>query len=342
MTNLCRNTRSRAHMRRFFICCEMGDLQKVKNCAILKLIKKGTAKIKIKNENRMHNSTREHFFRSLMSVTAGILVLSTSIFSSVSAQETSIARATQKQAMKMLEENHESKKLLDDDREALEEAVVWQKTGRETEGYVSSTKMQASSTDFAVSSPVIKTEKEKANESRVLKNFTQRLKRADKQVEVLSRQWIFSKKQASVDATDAIADGDALFAAMKDARTTAVDAIQHKDISKAKLIIENEIIGRFDDVRAVMQRIDAMKNPKTFAKTISLRLKENNQTIDHLKSLGKDTGDVEEIFKELQQKQKDLRSKIVGSADFKKAVNDFTNTNQIFAEAAAGTEDIGR
>lgn len=371
----------------------------------------------------MHNSTREHFFRSLMSVTTGILVLSAGIFSTVFAKEVSIANATRDHAIQLLENRQvkQNNAVLNEDGAVV--GVLWQKSGHENDGYVSSTQMEiaAISSDRVVLDAKIQTDKQKSDETHalaslkktvknqgkdvsntkkifdanakkgigvtsecsdtldiaqqivsksttasstgeidntslnnslitlktcrdeanLLSSFSERLKKTDQQVATLSKQWLNSKKNAPRDATDAIADGDAALASMKDARATALLAIQNAEISKAKLIIEDQILGKFDDVRVIMHRIDAMRNSKTYVKTIVSRLKEDNQTIIRLQSLGKDTSQAQGIVTTLQDKQKEIQSLTPGTAAYTNAVNDFANTNQKFAEAIGGTESIG-
>ena len=167
------------------------------------------------------------------------------------------------------------------------------------------------------------------------------LKRFDNQIRQTERQWNRLKKGAPESAQDAVALGDKILADIKTARASLNEKIKTGEVEDFESVLEDEIIGRFDDLNAAMQQIDAAKNAKRFVAQFAQRLKEEQRMIAKLKKLGKDTSELEDLLarsKALYERIKGMKS---GSDEFEDAVGELADLGQEFAEATGGNEDVG-
>lgn len=174
-----------------------------------------------------------------------------------------------------------------------------------------------------------------------LSRLPQMLKRFDGQIRATERQWNRLKKGAPESAQDAVALGDRILAGIKTARIRLDEQIKTGEIEDFEAVLEDEIIGKFDDLNAAMQQIDAAKNAKRFIAQFAGRLKEGQRMIAKLKKLGKDTSALEDLLartKALYERIKSLKS---GNDEYTEAVEELADLGQEFAEATGGNEDVG-
>lgn len=174
-----------------------------------------------------------------------------------------------------------------------------------------------------------------------LSRLPQMLKRVDSQIKQMERNWTRAKKGAPEGAADAIAEGDKVMADIQAARLKLEEQIKSGEIDDFEATLEDEIFGRFDDLGAAMQQIEAAKNAKRFVAQFTRNIKDAEHMIAKLKKMGKDTSKLEELLSRAKALYAQIKGFKAGSDEWLQAVEDLANLGQDFAEATGGTEDVG-
>lgn len=167
------------------------------------------------------------------------------------------------------------------------------------------------------------------------------LKKIDREIARVERDWNRTKKNAPEAAAEAVTDGDAALASIKDTRVKVDVLVKEGNVEDMQELVEDGIFGKFDDIRAAMERIQAAKNAKRFIAEYQRRTRDAERTVARLKKLGEDTSKLEGIIAAIKQKYEEVKGLKTGSEEWLDAVMELAEIGQDFAEAAGGTEDVG-
>lgn len=166
------------------------------------------------------------------------------------------------------------------------------------------------------------------------------LKRVDKEIKNMERNWTRTKKNAPADAQDAVSDGDTILQSIKDARKKIADLAKSGDIEELKGLLEDEIYGRFDDLGGVMQRVEAARNAKRFVAEFTRRIREAERMVIRLKKHGDDTAQLEELVLQAKQLYAQIKGMKVGSDEWEDAVEQLAELGEEFAKATGGDVNV--
>jgi hypothetical protein len=197
----------------------------------------------------------------------------------------------------------------------------------------------AEAADMSEMSDIMETVNSCRQRIEMLSRLPQILKKVDRQVKQLETRWNSAKKGAPADASDAIADGDAIFAKIKEGRAKVEEVAKDGDLEAISDALEEGVFARFDDVGAVMNRLMAAKNAKKFLAQVSRDFKAAEKTIAALKKGGQDTAQLEGILARAKDLFAQLKGMKSGSEEWMDGVEKLAETEQEFAEAAGSTED---
>jgi len=168
------------------------------------------------------------------------------------------------------------------------------------------------------------------------------LKRADRDIKNLDRQWQRARKGAPDAAADAVADGETAMLAIKQARTKLDELFKAGEVDDIEAVMEDDIYGKFDEVGSIIQRIGAAKNAKQFMASYARQLRDAKAVIAKLKSMKEDTTAAEEILVRAQEKYAEVKTLKAGSEEWQTAVDELAQLGQEFVEATGSTQDFSK
>lgn len=176
----------------------------------------------------------------------------------------------------------------------------------------------------------------------MLGRIPQILRRVDSEIKKMERMWNRAKTKAPADAADAVADGDAILAEIKTARSKVNDMFKNGDVEDLQGTLEDEVFGRFDDLGGAIQRIEAVKNARRFFSEAPRRIRDAERVIARMKKAKEDTTDLERLLGEAKAQLATLKGMKPGSDEFQEGIDRLAEIGQEFAQATEGTEDLGR
>jgi len=162
-------------------------------------------------------------------------------------------------------------------------------------------------------------------------------KQVDKQIKTMESQWNRTKKGAPEEASGAIADGDGVLKAIKEARVKATDLFKQGNAEDVEATIQDEVFGRFEDLGSAMQRVDAVKNSKRFFADYTRRVKDAEKTIAKLKKKGEDVSTAQTILADMKRRYELIKGMDVGSDEFMDAVEELMQRQQDLTDEIGGT-----
>ena len=174
-----------------------------------------------------------------------------------------------------------------------------------------------------------------------LARLPQMLKRIDSEIKNLEKAWTRAKKNVPDDAQDAVSDGNAALQAIKQARTKLNEAIKSGEIDDIEEVLEDEIYGKFDDVRSQIQRLGAASNAKKFVAEYTRQMKTARTYVERLRKRGKDVKELEDILARAEQKYQGIKALKLGGEEYYEAVQELAEIGQEFAEQTSSEEDFG-
>ena len=176
----------------------------------------------------------------------------------------------------------------------------------------------------------------------LLSRVPQVLKRVDREIKNVEKMWARAKKAAPDTATEVVSEGDRTLEAIKQARVKLGETIKVGEIEDLEDIIEDEIFGRFDDIRSDIQHLEAIRNAKKYLSEYTRQMKMARDYINKLKKASEDTSKLEEILLRAEQKYKEIKALKPGTEEFQDAVNELAELGQEFAEETGSDEDFSR
>jgi len=172
----------------------------------------------------------------------------------------------------------------------------------------------------------------------MLARLPQMLKQIDTQIKKIERTWTTAKKGAPADAADAVADGDAAIAAIREGRAKVEDLAKQGQIDDFGDALDENVFSKFDDISAIVSRINAAKNAKRFLASVPVMLKTANKTIAKLKKAGEDTTEAEVALATVKDLYATVKGLKAGTEEYAAAVEDLAQAGQDFAEVAGATD----
>lgn len=172
-----------------------------------------------------------------------------------------------------------------------------------------------------------------------LGKVTALLTRVDREIRASETRWNMAKRRAGK-LPELVAEGDAIVARMKEARTAVAVALKSGDLANAESQIEDNILGQKDDLDAVIQKIDAATRATTYVGQHTRRVAEARRAITALKKLGRDTARIEELLKRIEAVRERMKAHKAGSTEYSQDAAELAELNQTLAEATPATEDV--
>lgn len=166
------------------------------------------------------------------------------------------------------------------------------------------------------------------------------LKRVDRDIKNLERNWNRAKKGAPSDAGEAVADGDTALRNIKNARARLNDIAKLGDLDEFETVLEDDVMGKFDDVNAASRRLEAAKNAKRFMSQFTGHIKKAEAMIAKMKKQKKDTGEMEDVLSEMKEQYATAKQLKPGTEEYEDAVDALAELGQDFAAAAGAEDDV--
>ena len=161
-------------------------------------------------------------------------------------------------------------------------------------------------------------------------------KQIDKEIKNIEREWTRAKRGTGSELQEVASEGDGIPQAIKDTRAKVVELAKNGDFEDIQSAIEDDVRGKFDDLRSVIDRMSAARNAKKFVAESTRRLRDAERTITVLKKQGDDTSELEALLAEAKQLATEIKGLKPGSNEFNDAVSKLADLGQQFAQSAGG------
>ena len=179
------------------------------------------------------------------------------------------------------------------------------------------------------------------NRLEMLARVPQMIARVNRELKNIERLWVKAKKNPPADTADVVAEGDAAIQEIKTARDKVQTLANEGNMDDIEGVLEDEVFGKFDDVTAAINQLQAARNAKLYATQFNQRIRADESLIKKLKLQKKDTSELEQIVADAKSQYANLKSFKVGSDEWEDVISSLADLEQSFADAAGTGEDIG-
>lgn len=176
----------------------------------------------------------------------------------------------------------------------------------------------------------------------LLARVPQVLKRVDREIKNVEKMWARAKKGAAETSSEVVSTGDTTLDMIKQARAKLGESVKAGEVEDLEDIIEDEIFGRFDDIRSDIHRLEAIRNAKKYLSEYNRQIKMARDYIKKLKRASEDTSKLEEILAQAEQQHAVIKTLKPGTEEFQEAVDKLAELGQDFAEETSSEEDFSR